>query len=224
MKRKTANTIPDDVQTKKILEEYDRDKQKEERIKQKEKEKENKEVLKNIELSTLNLIPIKKKIGDGSIGFELENGIGFINIFKLMSFDYFSFDDAEVADHISIWDKFHRTFANDNKLISVNMPVDMTSNIKFYLQKYKTTSNPLYKSQIAEYLKEFMEDLRYREIKDFYLYIYAETEDELIKANKQVEETLCATGLAYIVSVEQKKNVFKKYSNPFSGSSIVYKE
>lgn len=223
MKRKTAKLASDTAQTKKMLKDFDKQEnslQKE--APDKDKFKENKSVLKNIELTTLDLIPIKRFIGTGSDGFEYENNMGFFNVFKLGSFDYYSYDDTEVMEHIYLWDKFYRTFANDIKLIAINMPVNMLSNIKFYLHKYSRTNNPLYRKQIAEYVREFRDDLRDREVKDFYLYIYAETYDELMKINARVEAGLCSEGLAFSIDAQQKINMYRKFSNPFNNISTIY--
>ena len=55
-----------------------------------------------------------------------------------------------------------------------------------------------------------------RETKDFFLYVYAETYDELVKVNARIKATVCYNGLVQEISFEEKKDVFKKFSNPYN--------
>ena len=211
MKRRTKNTSAEEQ----LLREWDKDKADK---KPKSQKAENKKILKKIELSTLDLIPIKRKVDGGKTGFELINDLGYINLFKIVSFDYLSATDEELMEHIYTWDKFHRTILNSIKFISINMPVDMTSNIRFFLRKYNAVKNPLVRAQIKENIDEFRNQLRDRETKDFYLYIHSETYDDMVKQNAKIKAGMESTGFVYEISAEQKKDVLTKYSNPFNST------
>lgn len=211
MKRRTKNTSAEEQ----LLREWDKDKVDK---KPKSKKSENKKILKEIELSTLDLIPIKRLVDGGKTGIELTNDLGYINLFKIVSFDYLSATDEELMEHIYTWDKFHRTILNSIKFISINMPVDMTSNIRFFLRKYNAVKNPLVRTQIKENIDEFRNQLRDRETKDFYLYIHSETYDDMVKQNAKIKAGMESTGFVYEISAEQKKDVLTKYSNPFNST------
>ena len=98
------------------------------------------------------------------------------------------------------------------------MPVDMTSNIRFFLRKYNTVKNPLVRTQIKENIDEFRNQLSDRETKDFYLYIHSETYDDMVKQNAKIKAGMESTGFVCEISVEQKKDVLTKYSNPFNST------
>lgn len=182
---------------------------------EKTKRENNKELLKNMPLTILELIPIKCAVDNG-LGFEYENNMGYFNIFKINSFDYRSATDLELMEHIYSWDRFYRTFDNDIKLIAVNMPVDVIDNIRFYIHKFNNTTNPYYQEQLAEYLMEFREDMRDRETKDFYLYAFAKTYDELCKLNARINASMVSTGFLQDIDLQSKLDVFKKFSNPYN--------
>lgn len=213
MKRRTKNITADEQ----LLYEWDKEEKAKE---QSDKKAENKKIKKKIELSTLDLIPIKRLVDGGKTGIELTDGMGYINLFKIVSFDYLSATDEELMEHIYTWDKFHRTILNSIKFISVNMPVDMTSNIRFFLRKYNAVKNPLVRIQIRENIDEFRNQLRDRETKDFYLYVYSETYDDMVKQNARIKAGMETSGFVYEITAEQKKDVLKKYSNPFNRSII----
>ena len=191
--------------------------EKEEKNQQSEKREQKKKLLEKIELSTLDLIPIKNIVDDGETGFEYENNMGFCNYFKIHGFDYISATDEELLEHIYVWDKFFRTNYNDCKYIAINMPVDMVSNIAFYSRKFNKTKNPLYRSVIQRNLDEFKNKLKNRETKDFYLYIHSESYDDMVKQNAKIRAGLGISGLVSEISLEQKISVMRKYSNPYNG-------
>lgn len=177
---------------------------------------ENKKLLKKIELSTMNLIPVNCTTDNGNSGFEYIDKVGFVNLYRIESFDYISMSDDDLLEQIAVWDKFLRTHSCDMKWISINMPIDMLSNIAFYTRKYSSCKNPIYKEVILRNINEFKKTLRKRESHDFYLYIYAKTYDELIKLNSTVENGICLTRLVTEISSEEKKRVLRKFLNPYN--------
>lgn len=182
----------------------------------KAKTREKKQNIKNIPKTILDIIPIKKEVDEGETGFELVNNQGFFNLFRILSFDYSSQLDEDSAKHCLIWDKHYRTFLNDEKLIAVNMPIDFSKNIQFDNHKLSKTTNPYYQEVLLDSQYDYTVRLRMRETKDFFLYVYAETYDELVKVNARIKATVCYNGLVQEISFEEKKDVFKKFSNPYN--------
>lgn len=172
--------------------------------------------LKQMELSTLNIIPIKGLVDDGETGIELKNNLGYINLFKIESFDYLSMDDQELIEHIYSWDKFLRVHKDDIKWFAINMPINMSTNISFYTRKYNECKNPLYKDLIVRNINEFKETLRSRESQDFYLYCYGATYESIVKINASVRSGICRSRYVTEISPNTKVSVLRKFSNPYN--------
>lgn len=182
----------------------------------KENKEKNKSYLKRMELSTLDLIPIKGLVDNGETGIELKNKLGFINLFKIESFDYLSMDDQELSEHIYSWDKLLRVHKDDLKWYAINMPINMMSNILFYTHKYNDCKNPLYKELIVRNLNEFKETLKKRESQDFYLYCYSESYEGIVKLNASIRNGICRSRYVTEISPNKKVSVLRKFSNPFN--------
>ena len=169
-----------------------------------------------VHLSILDMIPFKSEVNSGDLGFEYCSDRGFFDIYKCISFDYMSANDELLILHIYTWDKFYRVSAENLKLISINLPLDLTDQIRYYKKKYKETTNPMYKQTLKETLNELKNELRYRQTKEFYLCIYAKSFDNLQKIQARVHNILISSGLVSEITYDEKKKVFNKFSNPYN--------
>ena len=181
----------------------------------KERVQKNKKLLSHIELTSLDLIPFKRPVDNGETGIETVDG-KFFNIYRIESADLNSCTDDELLEHIITWDKHYRTSENDEKIIAINMPVSVADNIRFLRKKLNKTQNPLYREKLEECLYEFTDKMRGREDKEFYIVIYAETYEEMLKLNARFEGSMVSRGFATDIEYEQKLNVFRKFFNPFN--------
>lgn len=187
-------------------------------LKKQEKERieTNKEYLKNIDLTTLDAIPFKDVADGGKVGFEYINDMGFFNLFQIVSFDYIAATDAELMEHIYMWDAFFRTNSNDTKWIGISLPLDLSSNYSYFKYKAEKSMNPMYKLTLQETLDEIDYASRYKESKEFYLFAYGKTYDDLVKLNARIMGGLGSYGLVQQISQEKKIEVMRKYSNPYN--------
>lgn len=193
-------------------------------------QKEKQQLMKNIPLSTLDLIPVKNYISDGYaekgyLGFELKNSVDnpFMNIYEICRFDYMNKSDNEVLTHIMIWDRFYRTHYESIKLLSINLPVDIQDNIAFHKRKYNKTQNQLYREVLKDDIRDFLR-VKGRNNKKFYLFVYAKSLDDLVKLNGQVRTTLEQSGLVMQIDTRQKVIVLNKVSNPYNNSYKTIKD
>lgn len=205
-----------------LVSKFDKDGKEKEKSQKKRETEENKTnvnkaktFLQRITLSILDLIPLKKPADTGRTGFEMENG-SYMNIYKINSYDYNSATDAELLTHIYSWDKFYRTFSNDCKIVAINMPIVVASNIRYIIHKYQRIQNPLYREALSTFLEEFRQELRDREDKQFYIFLYAKDYDEMLKINARFEGSMVSEGYAAVIPYKQKLQVFQKYSNPYN--------
>ena len=199
-----------------------RHKSKQQNIQAKENAKEkknriqkNKKILKRIELSVLDLIPLKKPVDDGITGFELMNGT-FLNVYKVEPSNFNSATDEELAEHIYVWEIHHKPNSNDEKIVAENMPVETAENVRFHRKKLNHTTNPLYREQLEKYIYEFTDELRDRECKEFYYVIFADSYEEMLKINSRFEGSMVSRGFAREITYEQKLQMFRRFFNPYN--------
>lgn len=208
MKKKQTKNIIDDTSTK-----SDTKKLEKEKVKAEQKFK--KSFAKKIEKRTSDLIDTKEKVDEGYTGFKYYNG-GYANVFQIVPYDYQSATDEELMLHINAWDKLYRTCANDMRLISINMPVDVSSQLMFYKHKYNSIKNPNYKQRLIQEIECFENDFKERESKEFYLGVFSDSYEALLNLNEQIISSLCDKKLAIEISPTKKIEVLSKFGNPYN--------
>lgn len=214
-RKKTSNELSQINEKKAVNQNLSRAEIKKKYNEEKKRKKAEKKLLKKLPLTILDLIPIKCAVDGGETGIELTTG-GFFNIYQIISQDFNSALDMEILIHMDSWDKYYRTEAHDVKLESANMPIDLEDNIKFMNHKINVTKNPQYKEILEEYKREFTEDLRDREDKEYFIFIFADTYDNLIKCNAKFETAFVSQGMAQCTDLEKKIEVLQRFFNPFN--------
>lgn len=208
MKKKQTKNIIDDTSSKKDLKKSEKEKVKSEK-------KHKKSFAKKIEKRTSDLIDTKEKVDDGYTGFKYYNG-GYVNIFQVVPYDYQSATDEELMLHINAWDKLYRTCGNSMRIISINMPVDVSSQLMFYKHKYNSIKNPNYRQRLAQEIECFENDFKDRESKEFYLGVFADNYEAMLNLNEQIISSLCDKKLVIEISPVKKIEVLSKFGNPYN--------
>lgn len=215
------------IQINNKSEKKDRLETKEQKKQDKKLRKEKEKILENIPLSTLDLLPFKDYIDDGVYekgyyGFELEDNT-FMNLYEVVPYDYASMSDNEVLMHIIYWDRFYRTHSESIKLLSINLSVDTQPNIAYFKRKYNSTQNQLYREVIRDNINDFL-SIKDRNVKKWYLKIFANTFEEIVKLNAQVRASLEQNRLVMQIDTRQKVILLNKISNPYNHSYKNIKE
>lgn len=167
------------------------------------------------------LIPIKKAVNKGYDGFKLANDFGFFDIVRVVSFDYYSMDDDDLDEHKYHWDRFYRTTAIPLKYLSLNMPVDTTTQVNHINRKLSRTQNPLKRKKLKEERKVLEKGFDDRETRDYFLMFYAETLDGLTNESVHIAASLENKGYVLRLSPIKKLEVFNKFSNAYTNKEML---
>lgn len=171
------------------------------------------EMLSKIDYSVTDLLPFVKMTDKGYSGFQMKEN-KYMNIFLIIMQDYPNMSETDVRLQASQWDKFYRTLdALNVKEVGINLPVDTKDNQAFFRNKRDKTSNSIYRNILNENIED-LQNLEDRQNRQSYLFVFANSYEELKKYNDRVNLILCYTGLARHISPTQKIRVLRKLNNP----------
>lgn len=170
----------------------------------------------NKDLTTNELIPIKKYDDDVS-AFELRNeDIKYLDIIQIVTTDLINKSMTEV-DYINLlWAKFYKTCSADIKLLALNFPTNTNKQQKYIRYKIEHCSNPVFKYFLETKLAELVYISRNRSDREYYIMLFAENSEMLRDLRDKISSSLVAYGLCMNISKEKKKMVLYKYNNPIT--------
>ena len=180
------------------------------------KNKTTKDTLPSIDKSILDILPIAYY--DSSIdAYVLKDG-SYMDFFKVNTKDIYSAsEDERMWDNLK-FTKLYQTYPGDLKYITLNFPTNTAVQQEYWRHKIEITSNPIMKRQQEEKLFQ-LEWLQKNSTKrEFYLFYYAKTKEELKKAYSDIL-TVMGTGrdgMLEILSQTKKHNILFKIANKCS--------
>ena len=179
----------------------------ESQIMMKKKQKEDKPIIKK---SIAYIIPVIDLTANGFI--ELRNG-EFMEILQLTTKDVYSLNEEDKNLNIYSFAFFLQSYLEDMKIVPLNFPVDTTIQQQHIQRKLERTDNQLY----VPFLKKKLEELRFieknRTNREYYLFLYSESEFSLKNKAIQVERLLQRTTPISLLSEEKKIAILYKLNN-----------
>lgn len=179
----------------------------ESQIMMKKKQKEDKPIIKK---SIADIIPVIDLSASGFI--ELRNG-EFMEILQLSTKDVYSLNEEDKNLNIYSFAFFLQSYLEDMKIVPLNFPVDTTIQQQHIQRKLERTDNQLY----VPFLKKKLEELRFieknRTNREYYLFLYSESEFTLKNKAIQVERLLQRTTPISLLSEEKKIAILYKLNN-----------
>ncbi|MFB7141703.1 hypothetical protein ACFCYN_18790 [Gottfriedia sp. NPDC056225] len=179
----------------------------ESQIMMKKKQKEDKPIIKK---SIADIIPVIDLTANGFI--ELRNG-EFMEILQLTTKDVYSLNEVDKNLNIYSFAYFLQSYLEDMKIVPLNFPVDTTIQQQHIQRKLERTDNQLY----VPFLKKKLEELRFieknRTNREYYLFLYSESEFTLKNKAIQVERLLQRTTPISHLSEEKKIAILYKLNN-----------
>ncbi|SFD59941.1 hypothetical protein [Bacillus sp. UNCCL81] len=179
----------------------------ESQIMMKKKQNEDKPIIKK---SIADIIPVIDLTGNGFI--ELRNG-EFMEILQLTTKDVYSLNEEDKNLNIYSFAFFLQSYLEDMKIVPLNFPVDTTIQQQHIQRKLERTDNQLY----VPFLKKKLEELRFieknRTNREYYLFLYSESEFTLKNKAIQVERLLQRTTPISLLSEEKKIAILYKLNN-----------
>lgn len=180
------------------------------------KSKTTKDTLPSVDKSILDILPIAYY--DSSIdAYVLKDG-SYMDFLKVNTKDIYSAsEDERMWDNLK-FTKLYQTYPGDLKYITLNFPTNTAVQQEYWRHKIEITSNPIMKRQQEEKLFQ-LEWLQKNSTKrEFYLFYYAKTKEELKKAYSDIL-TVMGTGrdgMLEILSQTKKHNILFKIANKCS--------
>ena len=175
--------------------------------------KKRKEEIRKIEPSYDQLIPIIRMVDEGQTGFMLKNG-KYMNVYQIIGQDYEGMMENAVRLQAAQTERFFITLeGNTPKIVNLSLPLDTRRNQAYRERMKAKNQNPEYRRINEEAIRE-LQELGNRQCKQSYLEIYAESYEKLQDYNRKVISTLCAEGLAKIITPREKVRYLQKKNNP----------
>lgn len=159
------------------------EKHKKEKVKlSKEEKKSLKEEKKNLKKTDRSISVYTKDVMDFVDIDEDDRFImkyGYMDLYQIKTKDVHALSDSDIQRHIYSFISFLRAYSEDFKILSMNFPVNTTTQQMHIEKNLKVTTNPIAKKFLQRKLDEliFLEQNRFD--KEFYIMIFASNKEEI---------------------------------------------
>src|SRR5699024_2120185 len=138
---------------------------------------------------------------------------GVMEIFQVGSKDLYSRNDEDLRFLLMGSARFYRSFSDDIKIIAMNFPSNTEKQKEYWLSKRDKTEDDIRLGFINRKLFEldFLE--KERTNREFFLFIYAENEQQLSERRKQVIRDMQQVFPLQELSIQKKKDVLFVLNN-----------
>lgn len=141
----------------------------------------------------------------------LKNGV--MEIFQIQSKDLYSRNDEDLRYLILGEARFYRSYFDSIKTIAMNFPSNTEKQKQYWMKKRDSTDDPVRLQFIHRKLFELEYLEKERTNREFFLFIYAENEQQIIERRKQVIRDMQQVFPLQELSIEKKKNVLFVLNN-----------
>lgn len=142
--------------------------------------------------------------------FRLKNGT-CMDIVKIISKDWRSKTDDEASYDVMKWARFYRVYAEDVKIVTLNFKAMTYDQQKYISGRMKVQKNPNLRRQLKRKLTEAENLEKYNTNREFYMIIYGESEEALIKNRLNVFNTLAK--MVAEMDMDKKLQILYKMCN-----------
>lgn len=173
---------------------------KEEKKKRKQSQLENKRV--NLLRQTTSLLPFLQ-IHDDYIMMK----DGYMEIYQIETKDLYTRNDEDLNYLMLSLTKFYRSYYDDMKIIAMNFPSNTERQRKYWQKKLESADDPVRIGFINRKLFEldFLE--KERTNREFFLFLYADNEQQLSERKKQVVRSMQQAFPLATLTKEKKQDV-----------------
>lgn len=184
------------------------------KIKQKRLEKKNKKELENQEkkermLRQTPLILPFLQIHKNYI--LLKDGV--MDIFQVESKDLYSMNDDDINYLLMALGRFYRSYFNSIKIVAMNFPSNTSKQKEYWRKKREKTDDPIRLRFINRKLFELEFIEKERTNREFFLFVYADNEQQLEERKKQVIRGMEQSFPLKELSIDKKKQVLFALNN-----------
>lgn len=139
---------------------------------------------------------------------------GVMDIFQIESKDLYSLNDDDINFLVMAQGRFYRSYFDSIKQIAMNFPSNTEKQKAYWRKKRENTENPIMLRFIDRKLfeLEFLE--KERTNREFFLFIYADSEQQLEEKKKLIIRSLEQSFPLKELSIKKKKEVLFMLNNP----------
>lgn len=155
---------------------------KEEKLKLKEQKRKLKEEIENLKKVDKSISVYTKDIMDFVDIDEDDRFImryGFMDLYQIQTKDVHALSESDVQRHIYSFISFLRSYSEDFKILSMNFPVNTTTQQIHIERNLKFTTNPIAKKFLQRKLDELIYLEQNRFDKEFYIMIFGSNKEEI---------------------------------------------
>ena len=159
-----------------------------------------------------HLLPLRY-YSDESEAFVMSDG-SFLDILSVRTKDRKNLKDEEIKYYIYRYTKFYKQYEGDLKYISMNFPVDTSSQRKYMSNYSKKTLDKNRQKWLERKIAEFnnLDDVVNR--REYYLMYFAKNKEELIKNRSIIKNfSIGRNNLFLEIEATEKFQVMKKLLN-----------
>ena len=189
---------------------------KEEKLKAKEEKKRLKEEMKNLKKTDRSISAYTKDIMDFVDIDEDDRFImkyGYMDLYQIKTKDVHALSESDIQRHIYSFISFLRAYSEDFKILSMNFPVNTTTQQKYIEKNLKVTTNPIAKKFLQRKLDEliFLEQNRFD--KEFYIMIFASNKEEIEDRERVLYMNQNIAFKVEEINLEKKLKILFKLNN-----------
>lgn len=123
------------------------------------------------------VLPIEDITGNGY--FELKDNQGYFEISQIESKDVYSASEGEKENDMASLSYIYQAYPHDIKIIPMNFPVNTEVQKSYYLKLISNCKVESYLPHLEDKLRELEHLESHRTNREYYLFIYADTEYDL---------------------------------------------
>lgn len=186
--------------------------------KQEEKNRKNMQNIAKVTKTTEKILPFKRIVKNV---FEYKNGT-YLDILQIKTKDLTIVSETEIMTDISQIQKFCKMYNGDIKFVGINFPTNTKGQQSYYRHKITVEQNPIYSEILSEKLEELENVERKSTDREYYLFIFADSYDDLINNRGIALSTLGSpNSLIREIDLYQKLQCLHKMTNK---NTIMYND
>jgi len=160
---------------------------------------------------TKSIIPINRY--DFNNDYYINDDDSVMDLFKIRCRDLTTTNAADVEMDMMNLTNFFRKYADDLKIISINIPTNCQKQINYLNHKIDACKNEYCKKQLIKKREEAIWVEKNRLDKEFYIMIFAANKDKYRALYESIMATLGSNDLLIKINKNQKDEVLMKMNN-----------
>lgn len=175
------------------------------------KVRDNKIKIPKIKPNITSILPIIDITSNGY--FELSNNNGLLEIVQLGSKDIYSVDESEREDDVHSLSYFYQAYPYDLKIVPMNFPVNNETQKEYFRRLISKCKVESYMPHLEEKLRELEELESNKTNREYYLFVYADTEHSMKERITLIRNLLARSNPIEKLTDDKKIKILNKMYN-----------